>query len=1410
LTNAASGAFAISAAAAAKVVFLQQPSSASAGTAISPAVTVVVEDTFGNTVTSDTSTVTLTLSHGTFASGATSVTASAVNGVATFSNLVVDTAGNYTLAASDGGLSGATSGSFTVNPAAAAELAFFQQPSNASAGTPDAPAVTVAVEDAFGNTVTNDASMVTLTLSHGTFANGATSATASDVNGVATFSNLVVDTAGSYSLTASDGSLTNAASGAFAISAAAAAKVVFLQQPSSASAGTAISPAVTVVVEDTFGNTVTSDTSTVTLTLSHGTFASGATSVTASAVNGIATFSNLVVDTAGSYTLAASDGSLTNAASGAFTINPAAATKLVFFQQPSNASAGTTVSPAVTMAVEDAFGNTVTSDASTVTLTLSHGTFANGATTATASAVDGVATFSNLVVDTAGSYTLTATDGSLTNAASGAFAISAAAAAKVVLLQQPTSASAGTAISPAVTVVVEDTFGNTVTNNASTVTLTLSHGTFASGATSVTASAVNGVATFSNLVIDAAGSYALTASDGSLTGSTSGSFAISAAAAAELAFLQQPSNASAGIPDAPAVTVAVEDAFGNTVTSNASTVTLTLSHGAFASGNTVTASAVNGVATFSNLVVDTTGSYALTASDGSLTGAASGSFAIGAAAAAKVVFLQQPSSASAGTAISPAVTVVVEDTFGNTVTSDTSTVTLTLSHGTFASGATSVTASAVNGIATFSNLIINAVGSYTLTASDGSLTGAASGSFTINPAAAAKLVFSQQPSNASAGAAISPVTVVVEDTFGNTVTGNTSTVTLTLNHGTFANGATSVTASAVNGVATFGNLVINAAGSYTLTASDGSLSGATSGSFTINPTAAAKVTFLRQPSNASAGTAVSPAVTVVVQDTFGNTVTSDVSTVTLTLSHGTFANGATSVTASAVNGIATFSNLIINATGSYTLTVSDGSLTGSTSGSFAISAAAAAKVVFLQPPTSASAGTAISPAVTVVVEDAFGNTVTSDASTVTLTLSRGAYANGATSVTASAVNGVATFGNLVINAAGSYTLTASEGSLTAAASSSITIFPVTVTTVDDSDQGTDQNDFNYVGSWKHVHTGNVDAYDHTESYTNTANDTVTISFTGTQVKLYVDQQNNLGIAAVSIDGGPETYIDEYAATAAGDVLVYTSPVLTAGPHTLEVRSTGTHNAASLGARINIDRVDIIMSGPEVSLTGYFNQVGIVHDGTQFQGGLDQGSDGNNGNGQGGSNGCGGGNNGNDQGDFDDQGEGNNGNCQGNSNGQGNNGNCQGDPDQQGAALSANLLGTSVYWMGTTFLIGTTNDNVVAAEGQTISLPAGGFSRLQFLATAVDGNQPNQRFTVTYTDGTTQTFNQSVSDWTTPQNYAGESNVVNMAYSDLSNGAKDNQPVNVYGYNFALNPAKTVKSITLPDNDNVKILAISLT
>ncbi len=147
-------------------------------------------------------------------------------------------------------------------------------------------------------------------------------------------------------------------------------------------------------------------------------------------------------------------------------------------------------------------------------------------------------------------------------------------------------------------------------------------------------------------------------------------------------------------------------------------------------------------------------------------------------------------------------------------------------------------------------------------------------------------------------------------------------------------------------------------------------------------------------------------------------------------------------------------------------------------------------------------------------------------------------------------------------------------------------------------------------------------------------------------------------------------------------------------------------------------------------------------------------------------------------------------------------------DTESYAYSAALLGTSLSWNGATFTFGAaqTSDAVTSV---TIALPAATVSTANVLAAAVNGSQANQIFLVTYTDGTTSSFTQSVSDWFTPKNYAGESQALKMAYRIAPSGATSTGPVYLYGYSFALNSAKTVKSITLPNNRNVVVLAIDL-
>jgi len=145
-------------------------------------------------------------------------------------------------------------------------------------------------------------------------------------------------------------------------------------------------------------------------------------------------------------------------------------------------------------------------------------------------------------------------------------------------------------------------------------------------------------------------------------------------------------------------------------------------------------------------------------------------------------------------------------------------------------------------------------------------------------------------------------------------------------------------------------------------------------------------------------------------------------------------------------------------------------------------------------------------------------------------------------------------------------------------------------------------------------------------------------------------------------------------------------------------------------------------------------------------------------------------------------------------------------DNDGYAYSSTELGTSLSWNGSTFTFAAAN-SADAYSNETITLPSGSYSTLNILATAVNGNQTSQTFTVTYTDGTTTTITQSLSDWDTPQSYSGESIAKAMTYRNTSSGGESTGTFDLYGYSFAINSAKTLKSITLPSNRNVVVLGV---
>src|SRR5207245_1657340 len=213
-------------------------------------------------------------------------------------------------------------------------------------------------------------------------------------------------------------------------------QLVFNVQPSTTTAGTAITPAVEVTAQDGNGNTATGFTGNITVAI--GTNPSSGTltgTLNHAAVNGVATFSGLSIDKVGTgYTLTATGAGKIGSA--ACRERAGTATEVVFCVQPSTATAGAAITRDVEGTAQHASCNTDSRLAVCITVAIgtnpSSGTLAG---TLTHAAVSGVATFPGLSIDKVGTgYTLTATGAGSTTSA--AFNITAGTATQLVFAVQ--------------------------------------------------------------------------------------------------------------------------------------------------------------------------------------------------------------------------------------------------------------------------------------------------------------------------------------------------------------------------------------------------------------------------------------------------------------------------------------------------------------------------------------------------------------------------------------------------------------------------------------------------------------------------------------------------------------------------------------------------------------------------------------------------------------------------------------------------------------------------------------------------------------------------------------------------------------------------------------------------------------
>jgi Tfp pilus assembly protein PilE len=110
----------------------------------------------------------------------------------------------------------------------------------------------------------------------------------------------------------------------------------------------------------------------------------------------------------------------------------------------------------------------------------------------------------------------------------------------------------------------------------------------------------------------------------------------------------------------------------------------------------------------------------------------------------------------------------------------------------------------------------------------------------------------------------------------------------------------------------------------------------------------------------------------------------------------------------------------------------------------------------------------------------------------------------------------------------------------------------------------------YSGTFTHA-TGYTNDYDGTESWSNTAGNSVSLTFTGTNVQWITSLVNNHGYANVYIDNNlVDENVDTYAASTVNQFAAFSYSGLSAGSHTIKIVVDGTKDANSAATYVTTD------------------------------------------------------------------------------------------------------------------------------------------------------------------------------------------------------------------------------------------------
>lgn len=289
--------------------FVQQPSSTASAKPLSPAIIVQVEDSCGNLVSTASPSVTLALDAASMATGAVlggTLTATAVNGVATFSNVTVDRSGSsFRIVASAPGLASGTSSAFDIQPGPLQLLAVGSTTFTMTAGQSPTNAPYAHVVDKNGADVR--AVSMHIAVHKGTTLLAEFNAS-TDAAGKFTASDAVVTAAGTYTVDISNTSLVGSPR-RFTVTVQPADPASYLLSVSNARPTSGSNVNVTASLVDKYGNAIATSGKAITWSSTNGGSFSSATSSTGP--DGTATAVFTASTTAGvTHVLAATDGVL--------------------------------------------------------------------------------------------------------------------------------------------------------------------------------------------------------------------------------------------------------------------------------------------------------------------------------------------------------------------------------------------------------------------------------------------------------------------------------------------------------------------------------------------------------------------------------------------------------------------------------------------------------------------------------------------------------------------------------------------------------------------------------------------------------------------------------------------------------------------------------------------------------------------------------------------------------------------------------------------------------------------------------------------------------------------------------------------------------------------------------------------